>query len=498
MSRVKIFLFLQFIIFSAVPVLAQVDTAWVARYNGPGNAEDVAHALAVDDSGNVYVTGDSWNGTSSDYATIKYDSNGDTLWVRHYNRSEIIDDHATALAVDGSGNVYVTGFSGTIKYSANGDSLWISLYPECLDLAVDDSGNIYVTGSGGLDYRTIKYDSNGDTLWVRLYNGSGELQDNANALAVDDSGNVYVTGQSAFDYATIKYDSNGDTLWVRRYNGPGNGGDNATALAVDDSGNVYVTGYSWNGTSSDYATIKYDSNGDTLWVRRYNGPGDGDDNASTLAVDDSGNVYVTGQSVGSGTDYDYATIKYNSNGDTLWVRRYNGEENTLDLVSALAVDATGNVFVTGASDFYFSFPICCANYATIKYNSDGDTQWVSRYNGAGNDLDGASALAVDDSGNVYVTGQSAGSGTSSDYATIKYVQFACVDTAGDANGDGGVSLPDIIYEVNRVFKGGPAPSPLCRGDANADGVVNLPDIIYLVNRVFKGGPKPLKSRECCL
>jgi len=102
-----------------------------------------------------------------------------------------------------------------------------------------------------------------------------------------------------------------DSAWARRYDGPGNSVDGAFAIAVDTSGNVYVTGDSWGfGTLDDYATIKYYPNRDTAWVRRYNGPADGDDYVNAIAVDGSGNVYVTGPSVGSGTYYDYATIKY--------------------------------------------------------------------------------------------------------------------------------------------------------------------------------------------
>jgi len=167
--------------------------------------------------------------------------------------------------------------------------------------------------------------------WVARYDGSGNSTDEANALAADDNGNVYVTGSSysssSFDdYVTIKYKPNGDTAWVRRYDS-GGGYDYATALALDNGGNVYVTGHSGDVFLADYATIKYAPNGDTLWVRRYNGPGNSDDWPYALALDNSGNVYVTGVSLGSGSAYDYATIKYKPNGDTAWVRRYNGPGN---------------------------------------------------------------------------------------------------------------------------------------------------------------------------
>ena len=129
----------------------------------------------------------------------------------------------------------------------------------------------------------------------------------------------YVTGASRSgslagteDYATIKYNSTGVQLWVQRYNGPGNNSDYATALSVNDSGNVYVTGYSpgGSGTGNDYATLKYNSSGVEEWVQRYHGPGNSSDYARSIAVDASGNVYVTGESFGSGSNYDYATIKY--------------------------------------------------------------------------------------------------------------------------------------------------------------------------------------------
>src|SRR5215470_2136011 len=333
-----------------------VQQKWVAVYNG-GYGSDIAYAVAVDGSGNVYVTGFSVGPGScsiacNDYATIKYDASGNQQWVARYNGPANDDDHARAIAVDASGNVYVTGSSIGTAWS-------------------------------DYDYATIKYDSSGNQLWVARYNGAPGDFDFANAIAVDSSGNVYVTGgsfgsASGFDYATVKYDSSGNQQWVARYNGPGNGEDEATSIAVDASGNVYVTGYSaGSGTGlSDYATIKYDASGNQLWVARYNGPGNGTDQANAIAIDASGNVYVTGFSDGGpGIGFDYATVKYDSSGQQQWVARYNGPANDDDEAYAIAVDASGNVCVTGLSVGSGTQE----DYATIKYNASGTEEWVARY-----------------------------------------------------------------------------------------------------------------------
>src|SRR4030042_2716898 len=191
--------------------------------------------------------------------------------------------------------------------------------------------------------------------WVARYNGTANNTDKANAIAVDDYGNVYVTGESKgsggyLDYATIKYDPNGNQLWVTRYNGPGNRDDRAVAIAIDDNGNVYVTGESkGNSSGYDYATIKYDTNGNQSWAARYNGPKNSDDRAHGIAVDGGGNVYVKGGSKGNSTYLDYATIKYNASGNQLWVKRYNGPVNYNDIAYAIAVDINGNTYVTGES-----------------------------------------------------------------------------------------------------------------------------------------------------
>ena len=361
-----------------------VRVAGIARYNGPGNGPDTVSAIAVDASGDVFVTGSSEGlGGNLDYVTIKY-SAGRQRWVARYNGPGHSADLATAIAVDNLGNVYVTGWS----YAA--------------------------PNSSGVDYATIKYNSSGEEQWVARYNGPGNLTDNATAIAVDGSGNVYVTGNSwgsgNSDYATVKYNSAGEQQWVARYNGGANYGDFATAIAVDKSGNVYVTGDSGYG-NSDYVTIKYNSAGEQQWVARYDGPGHDLDVAYAIAVDASNNVYVTGFSAGAGTDLDYATIKYDSAGQQQWVARYDGPVSRFDEAAAMAIDGSGNVYVTGislGSDTVIDF-------VTVKYNSLGQEQWVARYNNGG-----GSAIALDSSANVYVTGYSNDPRTGTDYATIKY------------------------------------------------------------------------------
>src|SRR6266508_1616854 len=133
--------------------------------------------------------------------------------------------------------------------------------------------------------------------------------------------------------------------WVARYNGPGNLDDGGHAIAGDSSGNVYVTGGSHgSGTDLDYATIMYTSAGQQQWVARFNGPANGWDRAAAIARDSSGNVYVTGQSLGLGTNFDYATVKYDSAGQEQWVARHSASALS-DLARAIAVDSSGNVYV---------------------------------------------------------------------------------------------------------------------------------------------------------
>lgn len=374
---------------------------WLQRYNGPGDSTDIGSSIVVDGSGNVYITGGSFGvGTKSDIITIKYNSSGVQQWLQRYNGPENMLDEGRQILLDAFGNLFVRG--------------------------------VTVTNATNYDFIILKYNSSGMQQWLKTYNGTGSSSDSPSYLKTDASGNTYITGYSTgvgtgYDWLTIKYDPSGTQLWEKRYNGPGNSTDVANSLAVDASGNIYVTGFTGgNGTGDDITTIKYNSSGIEQWVQTYNGPGNGNDNARSLVLDAAGNVYITGYSAGLSSGSDYTTIKYNSSGVQQWLQTYNGPGNAGEDAYSILLDAAGNIYVTGSSagsgtDY---------DYATVKYNQSGVQQWVQRYNGTGNSYDESRNLAIDTSGNVYVAGTSIGSNTARDYVTIKYSQTIGIQNIG--------------------------------------------------------------------
>lgn len=433
--------------FSSINLTAQVTQEWVQRYNGPGDWNDWGYSLALDGAGNIYVTGYSWGGSNTfyDYATIKYNPAGQQQWVARYNYSANYNDVAYWVVVDGSANVYVTGYgtlSGTtnrdfvtIKYNTAGIQQWVAAFNgpsngedwAFMD-AVDSSGNVYAGGytkksSSDYDYVTVKYNSAGVQQWVQYYDGTANGFDEVRSMGVDPTGNVYVTGYSqqtgtGYDMVTIKYNTAGVQQWLQKYNSTG-GNDFAWGLAVDPSGNVYITGEGPGVAGTDFITIKYNTSGVQQWVSTYNGSGNDADYGRCITFDGSGNVYATGAGIQTGTNYDYVTIKYNSSGAQQWASTYNGPGNGIDYPYGLAIDNSGNVYVSGLSTGSGTF----WDYATAKYNSSGVQQWAQRYDGPVSGDDGVYGMGVDNSGNVYVTGWSAGAaGNIKDYATVKYSQ----------------------------------------------------------------------------
>jgi uncharacterized delta-60 repeat protein len=424
------------------------DIAWTAAYSGSPSGPDSAKAIAVDDSGNVVVVGSSeGQGTGMDIATVKYAPDGTQLWATRFNDTLASDDEAADVVVDRLGNVIVAGYGGTspsdqdyttIKYNAAGVQQWVARYnsPDnngdfASAIAVDDSGNVFVTGwcvnifGINADYATVKYSPDGVRLWVARYNGTGDDNDYASDIAVDSSGNAYVTGNSrtpdnAEDFVTVKYNAAGVQQWVARYNGNQNLADKGVVIALDRLDNAVVSGWTQIQAGppsiSLYVTIKYDHDGNELWRSFYGGPAVGASYPTAMAIDGSGSVYVTGASAGIGTGLDYATVKYDEEGNERWTSRFGLHDSGDDVPNDIAVDRDSRVYVTG----YTTTAPGLRDYATVRYDSLGVRGWTAIYDGPAADDDAAVGIGLDSSENVYVTGSSFFSGTGRDFLTIKY------------------------------------------------------------------------------
>ncbi len=424
--------------FIIIQAFGQVSEDWNARYNGPGNKADQARAMTIDAAGNIYVTGPSEAIKGNvDFATVKYNPAGVQQWVARFNGAGNGEDRPAAITVDNNGNVYVTGQSKgattgidyvTIKYKDLGQivsQVWAKTYNGELnlndfaaDVQFDNNGDVYVTGStdsyspfifNGQAFTTIKYrQTDGVQLWLKSYDvlpddGTNANNEAANSLAVDINRNVYVTGKSN-GTTTVMYNNNGQEQWSKKI-----AGGYGRKILVDILNNIVVTG--WGS-----ATVKYDANGVMLWQTIYPG------NASfqDMALDTSGNVYVTGYNRENGTSDDYRTVKYNINGEQQWSKWFNGDANGIDLARSIALDGYGNVYITGQCVIKAGRNTN-ENYATIKYNNAGNEQWVKYYDGPESSVDRGFDIAVDGSGNVYVTGESAAKISFFDFATIKYI-----------------------------------------------------------------------------
>uniref|UniRef100_A0A7V2ZIU6 T9SS type A sorting domain-containing protein n=1 Tax=Ignavibacterium album TaxID=591197 RepID=A0A7V2ZIU6_9BACT len=358
-------------------------------------------------------------------------------WISRYNRIGNSFESPAALSVDNLGNVYVAG-SGystgvqsdiiVIKYNSAGVQQWVQFYngpgnsaDGAYDMVTDNNGNVFITGfsigtSTDQDIVTIKYNTDGIFQWAKIYDRANQ-QDFGSSIAVDNLGNVYVTGASyrigtSLDFITIKYNSNGEQQWVKLYEGSSE--DVAAKIVLDDEGNSYVTGTSLSSTNNDYLTIKYNYSGIELWTARFD-YNQTNDEASSLVVDKDGNVYVTGYTTNPVNLEDCATVKYDPNGNQQWVSIYNGIGNETDKAYSIAVNDDGSVYLTGES-----FGNGSRDIVTIKYNFSGVQQWVQRYNGQSNYSDYGKSLAVDEAGNVYVGGTTYENSSLYDFILIKY------------------------------------------------------------------------------
>jgi hypothetical protein len=412
----------------------------------------------------VYVTGGSQTSSGvEEIATLRYDSAGTLVWERRYAGPSSITNRARALGLHAGTDIYVAGFSQTRATQE--------------------------------DYVTLKYDSSGALLWDRIYNGPDDGTDCAVDLGVDGTGDVYVTGYSDgtqfdfdVDYLTLKYASDGTLLWERRRGGAGVLVETARAISVDPSDDVYVSG-SITGADNAYVTVKYDPDGNVLWECIHDKSLNTTSEPVAMAADAFGNAFVAGRNYFTESLFDYTTVKCGNGGVSLWERNCNGTGNWNDEAYDVAVDADGNAYVTGFLTDIAGEGDC----VTIKYNTQGDSIWLAKYDRSPQDV--GLALHIDASGNVYVAGYTWSDTTGSDFLTIKYTPCTCAcPSQGDGDADGFVTSLDLALIIDVLFAGATEPQDVCcpttRFDVDCDGFTTALDLSVVIDYLFAGGSGP--------
>jgi hypothetical protein len=419
---------------------------WVARFLGPAvTALNHVAGLAVSPDGSrIFVTGDTHKASGGGtLRTVAYDASGTQLWSRSGPAS---DDRATGLRISPDGStVFVVGSSDgrhdgtasldylTLAYdAATGARAWKKRYTHPIGYSHDEAGalgvspdgsTVFVTGASDdgiwTDYATVAYKaSTGRHLWTTRYGRPSE--DAARALSVSPDGStVFVSGFSVsstrLDIETIAYSAaTGRERWKTRFDGLTHNDDQANSMAVSPGGSkIYVTGFTDRSKRlRNFVTLAYSAKtGTQRWVRRYQGPGDSNNNAKAIVISPDGSrVYVTGYRSGP-HGRDFETIAYSSIGGRLWRRAYNGPVDGWDQATAIGVSPDGTqVYVTGfRNDVPYN-----RDYATLAYRaSSGESLWEAFYD---QDIDGASALAATPDGSaVYVSGMSG-----ADITTVAY------------------------------------------------------------------------------
>ena len=409
---------------------------WATLYGG--NNLDGPMCVAIDSSGNMFVTG--YTGSTNfplqnagtyyqNYTSMsgtfisKFTNAGFPLWVTHY------EGFAESIALDSKGNVFVTGITNSNNFP------------------LQNAGTFFqdTIGGGEWDAFILKFDNTGNRLWASYYGGGG--YDRGVSIKTDHKDNVFVTGwtssvnfpvqdagtffQSNYagghyiwggDAFILKFDNAGNRLWATYYGG--NGKENGKAIATDLNGNLFITGFTtsinfpiqnagtffqnnYNGTGNsfdwgDAFILKFDSAGNRLWATYYGGVDD--DMGQSIVVDGSGNVFVTGvtssanfpvydagtffQGALSGTFSDAFILKFDNSGNRLWATYYGGsffeELSSTNTFSNLAIDACDNVYMsfsTGSSDIRTQ-PACDNGYFDGTLNGSGD-QFITRFSNIG-------------------------------------------------------------------------------------------------------------------
>jgi len=292
-----------------------------------------------------------------------------------------------------------------------------------ISIALDEKGNVYVVGYtegnfdgyanlGGFDAFLVQYDASGNRRWIRQV-GSADT-DVHYEVTVDKNGDVIVVGTTSGapvqpcvvgNVTLAKYDVEGNEIWTSRYDG-GACVDAGYSVAVDSSRSIYITGYTYvNPQQFDVILVKFDRDGNFLWNRQFGGGGYSI--GSGVAVDGSGDVYVTGQTGGPldgqshAGDYDMFLVKYHSSGNRIWTRLLGSDGSEAGF--SVAVDGNGNSYVAGYTDRALegNTHFGSGDWFIACYDASGNKLWTRQFGTGGDDYAGSIALQ---GSNVYMTG----------------------------------------------------------------------------------------------
>jgi len=306
---------------------------WRQIINGTTNGSDMASAVTLDGAGNVVAAGSTFNtDTDSDFTVIKFNGvSGAELWHQHTKGTRDGASAATRITMDGVGNVVAIG-------------------------------NTFNIGTKYADFTVIKFDGvSGAELWRRLISGSDNGGNGASgpaAITVDGAGNAVAAGFTVNarlnpDFTVVKLDwASGIELWRQVIAGTAHGVsfNSATAVAVDGVGDVVAAGRIIN-TTADFIVIKFDgASGTELWRQVINGAANGADQALSVAVDSKGNVVAAGRMANTGTSYDLTVVKFDGiSGTELWHRVIPGAAGDFSAPLVITLDAAGNVVAAGGA-----------------------------------------------------------------------------------------------------------------------------------------------------
>ncbi len=429
-------------------IISFEQPSWVYTFNGSGNNDDYVNGIAVGPDSNPAITGFSYSTNSGfDYITMKLNrSNGSLIWSQTYDDPENDTDIATCIDVDSNNNAVVSGFASlfnpnvgyntndimTIKYSSTGDVLWSNAYSGpgnsddrsvAISVTRDVSNNPYVLGygknsNGNDDIYLIKYNSTGTRLWSNIYNGGGD--DYPSSFVIDKNGDVvvvgYVTRNGNFDWYISKHrSSDGNVLWTYFYDEAGLE-DKALSVAMDNNGDVFVTGFiTTAGNTKDIFTIKIaGSTGNVIWQKKLNRTTVFNEGKKVNVDPLDGNVAVTATIQNNDGDKDVYVIKLrNLDGETVW-EQVGARSSVNDVVVDSIMDISGNICIAGNSGEGDNQDVIA-----IKFDHDGNLLGASLYNGAANRQDGIEKIAVNRYGETFLAGYTTTANGNTDFLVFK-------------------------------------------------------------------------------